>query len=196
MLRRTRLCKMTQMCLRREVRLLSSCTITSLNLNKCTQGWRGGLRIWGGFPRSKKAKKLPGRIARRERARKCHWLKNCVGVASRRCYLRLCSIVPSVFQLVWDTSVIPPTLTRLHFKKQQQQKKTWDIFLNLSTKMSFSCNQSLDGSFPPSPAEDRRSNRLSWGSLLQKLSELKGNNQRATADHLSSRSQTGEFLLQ
>lgn len=122
MLRRTRLCKMTKMCLRREVRLLSSCTITSLNLNKCTQGWRGGLRIWGGFPRSKKAKKLPGRIARRERARKCHWLKNCVGVASRRCYLRLCSIVPSVFQLVWDTSVIPPTLTRLHFKKQQQQK--------------------------------------------------------------------------
>lgn len=89
----------------------------------------------------------------------------------------------------------PPTLTRLHFKKQQQ-KKTWDIFLNLSTKMSFSCNQSLDGSFPPSPAEDRRSNRLSWGSLLQKLSELKGNNQRATADHLSSRSQTGEFLLE
>lgn len=39
--------------------------------------------------------------------------------------------------------------------------------------MSFSCNQSLDGSFPPSPAEDRGSNRLSWGSLLQRLVELK-----------------------
>lgn len=67
--------------------------------------------------------------------------------------------------------------------------------MNLSIKMSFSCNQSLDGSFPPSPAEDRRSNRLSWGSLLQKLSELKGNNQRTTADRLSSSSQTGESLF-
>ncbi|XP_072292799.1 DNA damage-inducible transcript 4 protein-like [Eucyclogobius newberryi] len=41
--------------------------------------------------------------------------------------------------------------------------------------MSFSINQSLDGSFPPSPAEDRGLNRLSWGSLLQRLVELKGN---------------------
>lgn len=41
--------------------------------------------------------------------------------------------------------------------------------------MSFSCNQSLDGSFPPSPAEDRGLNRLSWGSLLQRLVEVKGN---------------------
>ncbi|XP_073338555.1 DNA damage-inducible transcript 4 protein-like [Pagrus major] len=57
--------------------------------------------------------------------------------------------------------------------------------------MSFSCNQSLDGSFPPSPAEDRGSNRLSWGSLLQRLTELKGINQRATADHQCSRSETG-----
>ncbi|KAK7901376.1 hypothetical protein WMY93_018145 [Mugilogobius chulae] len=41
--------------------------------------------------------------------------------------------------------------------------------------MSFSSSHSLDGSFPPSPAEDRSVNRLSWGSLLQKLVELKGN---------------------
>ncbi|XP_043993347.1 DNA damage-inducible transcript 4 protein-like isoform X1 [Gambusia affinis] len=44
--------------------------------------------------------------------------------------------------------------------------------------MSFSCNQSLDGSFPPSPAEGRSSQRLSWSNLLQKLAELKGLNQR------------------
>ncbi|XP_059215560.1 DNA damage-inducible transcript 4 protein-like [Centropristis striata] len=57
--------------------------------------------------------------------------------------------------------------------------------------MSFSCDQSLDGSFPPSPAEDRGSKRLSWSSLLQRLTELKGINQRVTADHLCSRSETG-----
>nr|XP_046257307.1 DNA damage-inducible transcript 4 protein-like [Scatophagus argus] len=57
--------------------------------------------------------------------------------------------------------------------------------------MSFSCNNSLDGSFPPSPAEDRGSKRLSWGSLLQRLTELKGINQRVTADHQCSRSETG-----
>ncbi|XP_070697559.1 DNA damage-inducible transcript 4 protein-like [Pempheris klunzingeri] len=56
--------------------------------------------------------------------------------------------------------------------------------------MSFSCNQSLDGSFPPSPAEDRGSKRLSWGSLLQRLTELKGISQRVTADQCS-RSETG-----
>ncbi|CAL8298888.1 unnamed protein product [Merluccius merluccius] len=32
----------------------------------------------------------------------------------------------------------------------------------------------MDGSFPPSPVEDRVSKRLSVGSLLQKLAELKG----------------------
>lgn len=58
--------------------------------------------------------------------------------------------------------------------------------------MSFSCNHSLDGSFPPSPAEDGGSKRLSWGSLLQRLTELKGINHRATADHQCSRSETGE----
>ena len=137
------------------------------------------------FTPSKKDEKLPGRIARRERALKYHWLRNLVGVASKRRYLKLCSIVPDVFQLVWDTRE-SPTLTQLHLKN------TGDIFLNRSTKMSFSCNQSLDGSFPPSPAEDRRFNRLSWGSLLQKLTELKGNSQRATADRLSSSGQTGE----
>ncbi|XP_053189217.1 DNA damage-inducible transcript 4 protein-like [Scomber japonicus] len=58
--------------------------------------------------------------------------------------------------------------------------------------MSFSCNHSLDGSFPPSPAEDNRgSQRLSWGSLLQRLTELKGISQRVTTDHQCSRSETG-----
>ncbi|XP_039995468.1 DNA damage-inducible transcript 4 protein-like [Xiphias gladius] len=56
--------------------------------------------------------------------------------------------------------------------------------------MSLSCNHSLDGSFPPSPAEDRGSKRLSWGSLLQRLAELKGINQRVTADQ-GCRSETG-----
>ncbi|XP_057704805.1 DNA damage-inducible transcript 4 protein-like [Corythoichthys intestinalis] len=42
-----------------------------------------------------------------------------------------------------------------------------------------SCGHSLDGSFPPSPAEDSRgTKRLSWGSLLQTLAELKGLNHR------------------
>lgn len=53
--------------------------------------------------------------------------------------------------------------------------------------MSFSCNQSLDGSFPPSPAEDRALNRLSWGSLLQRLVELKRNQK----DHQCKWSETG-----
>ncbi|XP_044071068.1 DNA damage-inducible transcript 4 protein-like [Siniperca chuatsi] len=57
--------------------------------------------------------------------------------------------------------------------------------------MSFSCNHSLDGSYPPSPAEDRDSKRLSWGSLLQRLTELKGINQKVPADHQCSRSETG-----
>ncbi|KAM9847926.1 DNA damage-inducible transcript 4 protein-like [Aulostomus maculatus] len=60
--------------------------------------------------------------------------------------------------------------------------------------MSFSCNQSLDGSFPPSPAEDRVSQRLSWGSLLQRLTELKGINQRVATDHQCSRSETGSVF--
>uniref|UniRef100_H3CTA1 DNA damage-inducible transcript 4 protein n=1 Tax=Tetraodon nigroviridis TaxID=99883 RepID=H3CTA1_TETNG len=55
-------------------------------------------------------------------------------------------------------------------------------------EMSPSCNRPVDGSLPPSPAEQRRSQRLSWGSLLQKLGELKGNNQRAAAGRLSSSS--------
>lgn len=57
--------------------------------------------------------------------------------------------------------------------------------------MSFSCNHSLDGSFPPSPAEDRGSKRLSWGSLLQRLTELKGINHRVTEDHQCNRSENG-----
>ncbi|KAL0964573.1 hypothetical protein UPYG_G00325820 [Umbra pygmaea] len=39
-------------------------------------------------------------------------------------------------------------------------------------------NNSLDESFPPSPDEDRGSKRLSWGNLVQRLTELKRNNQR------------------
>ncbi|XP_061693086.1 DNA damage-inducible transcript 4 protein-like isoform X2 [Syngnathoides biaculeatus] len=46
-----------------------------------------------------------------------------------------------------------------------------------------SCGHSLDGSFPPSPAEDGGgSKRLSWGSLLQRLAELKGLNHRRCND--------------
>ncbi|XP_071389496.1 DNA damage-inducible transcript 4 protein-like [Centroberyx affinis] len=56
--------------------------------------------------------------------------------------------------------------------------------------MSFSCDHSLDGSFPPSPAEDRGSKRLSWGNLLHRLAELKGLNHRLTADQYS-RNETG-----
>ncbi|KAM3606753.1 uncharacterized protein V6R79_022661 [Siganus canaliculatus] len=56
--------------------------------------------------------------------------------------------------------------------------------------MFFSASNSLDESFPPSPAEDRGSKRLSWGSLLQRLTELKGTSQRVSADQFS-RSETG-----
>ncbi|XP_034408763.1 DNA damage-inducible transcript 4 protein-like [Cyclopterus lumpus] len=65
------------------------------------------------------------------------------------------------------------------------------ILFSLFVNMSFSSNHSLDGSFPPSPAEDRGPKRLSWGSLLQRLTELKGINQTTTADHQWSRSETG-----
>ncbi|XP_077439080.1 DNA damage-inducible transcript 4 protein-like [Vanacampus margaritifer] len=42
-----------------------------------------------------------------------------------------------------------------------------------------SCAHSLDGSFPPSPAEDGGGlKRLSWGRLLQRLAELKRLNRR------------------
>ncbi|KAA8583747.1 DNA damage-inducible transcript 4 protein [Etheostoma spectabile] len=57
--------------------------------------------------------------------------------------------------------------------------------------MSFSCNNSLYGSCPPSPAEDRDSKRLSWGRLLQRLTELKGIHQGQAADHHGSSSETG-----
>ncbi|KAF1375682.1 hypothetical protein PFLUV_G00222740 [Perca fluviatilis] len=57
--------------------------------------------------------------------------------------------------------------------------------------MSFSCNNSLYGSFPPSPAEDRGSKRLSWGRLLQRMTELKGISQRQAAGHQGSNSETG-----
>uniref|UniRef100_A0A8C7ZSQ9 DNA damage-inducible transcript 4 protein n=1 Tax=Oryzias sinensis TaxID=183150 RepID=A0A8C7ZSQ9_9TELE len=57
--------------------------------------------------------------------------------------------------------------------------------------MSFSCSQSLDGSFPPTPAEDRPgSQRLSWSNLLQRLTELNGLSHRDAADQFC-RSETG-----
>ncbi|XP_060942678.1 DNA damage-inducible transcript 4 protein-like [Limanda limanda] len=58
--------------------------------------------------------------------------------------------------------------------------------------MSFSCDQSLDGSFPPSPAEDRGAQRLSWGSLLHRLAELKGANQQVPAEQ-GCRSESGSL---
>lgn len=60
--------------------------------------------------------------------------------------------------------------------------------------LRMSCNQSLDGSFPPSPSEDRGSQRLSWSSLLHKLTELKGHNQRVTEDQYC-RSESGKCHL-
>ncbi|KAM8852753.1 DNA damage-inducible transcript 4 protein-like [Synchiropus picturatus] len=48
--------------------------------------------------------------------------------------------------------------------------------------MSFTRSQSLDGSFPPSPAEDRGSVRLSWGSLVHRLTELKRISQSSNSD--------------
>ncbi|XP_037637249.1 DNA damage-inducible transcript 4 protein-like [Sebastes umbrosus] len=61
--------------------------------------------------------------------------------------------------------------------------------------MSYSCNQSLDGSFPPSPEEDRSPKRLSWGSLLQRLTELKGINQGVTADYHSESGSVADMFL-
>nr|XP_040034155.1 DNA damage-inducible transcript 4 protein-like [Gasterosteus aculeatus aculeatus] len=57
--------------------------------------------------------------------------------------------------------------------------------------MSSSSNYSLDGSFPPSPAGGEGAKRLSWGRLLQRLTELKGSKQRITDDHRWSRRGTG-----
>ncbi|XP_034536956.1 DNA damage-inducible transcript 4 protein-like [Notolabrus celidotus] len=99
----------------------------------------------------------------------------------------LCSIVAEcVFQLVW------------HRRGDSLSEDTIALFFFLTVasfclfvEMSFSCNQSLDGSFPPSPAEGRGSNRLSWGSLLQRLTELKGINQGVREDPQCSRSETG-----
>ncbi|KAM8860289.1 DNA damage-inducible transcript 4 protein-like [Spinachia spinachia] len=53
--------------------------------------------------------------------------------------------------------------------------------------MLSSSNYSLDGSFPPSPAGDEGAKRMSWGKLLQRLTELKGINQRITNDRWSRR---------
>ncbi|XP_068184121.1 DNA damage-inducible transcript 4 protein-like [Antennarius striatus] len=49
--------------------------------------------------------------------------------------------------------------------------------------MSSSCTSSVGSSFCLSPAEDGSSKRLSWGSLMQRLTELKGINQRVPAEH-------------
>lgn len=109
-----------------------------------------------------------------------------MGGASRLGYLTLCSIVSvCVFQLVWLRRSCFRDTVALFFLT---------IFCLVSlSNMSFSCDHSLDGSFPPSPAEDRVTKRLSWGSLLQKLTELKGINQSTvTVDQQCSRSETGE----
>ncbi|XP_028325148.1 DNA damage-inducible transcript 4 protein-like [Gouania willdenowi] len=50
--------------------------------------------------------------------------------------------------------------------------------------MSWSFNHSLDGSCPPSPVEDRGSQGLSWGTLLHRLTEVKGTSQRLTTGHI------------
>ncbi|CAL8391066.1 unnamed protein product [Arctogadus glacialis] len=60
--------------------------------------------------------------------------------------------------------------------------------------MSFSCSQSMDGSFPPSPVEDRVSKRLSVGSLLQRLAELKGTYQSGTTAEHCRKSPTGSVV--
>ncbi|XP_061788227.1 DNA damage-inducible transcript 4 protein-like [Nerophis lumbriciformis] len=58
--------------------------------------------------------------------------------------------------------------------------------------MSFSGEHSLDGSFPPSPTEDRGSKRLSWSNLLQKLTDLKSFNQGLSTQQCNS--ETGSVL--
>ncbi|KAJ8013834.1 hypothetical protein DPEC_G00033910 [Dallia pectoralis] len=56
----------------------------------------------------------------------------------------------------------------------------------------FSHNNSLDESLPPSPLEDRGFKRLSWGNMVQKLTELKRINHRhAENDQCASNSETG-----
>ncbi|XP_010887385.1 DNA damage-inducible transcript 4 protein-like [Esox lucius] len=57
---------------------------------------------------------------------------------------------------------------------------------------TFSHNNSLDESFPPSPEQDSVSKRLSWGNMVQKLTELKRINQRmADNDQCTRNSETG-----
>lgn len=134
---------------------------------------------------SKEPNMLPGRTERGERELEPHWLRNRVGGgipawvfnALFHC-CRVCFPAGSAqgggYVLLADTIALFP-----------QSDCPF-------VKMSFSCNHSLDGSFPPSPAEDRGSKRLSWGSLLQRLTELKGISQRVAADHQCSRSENGE----
>ncbi|KAJ8264344.1 hypothetical protein GJAV_G00148080 [Gymnothorax javanicus] len=55
----------------------------------------------------------------------------------------------------------------------------------------------LDGSFPPSPNDDGSSKRLSWGKLVQKLTEFSGasSNQSLDSDSDSCSSDAGSDLL-
>lgn len=138
-------------------------------------------------------KMLPGRVESWGRELPLHWLRNTTGGVFWLWYLMLCSIVAEwVFQLVWHRRVGGLLFDRIpwHFFFNN---RIFFLFVCFVLKMSFSCDHSLDGSFPPSPAEDTRgSQRLSWGSLLQRLTELKGINHRVTTDHQCSRSETGE----
>ncbi|KAF7653526.1 hypothetical protein LDENG_00081780 [Lucifuga dentata] len=54
-------------------------------------------------------------------------------------------------------------------------------------------SNSLDGSFPPSPAEDRGLKRLSWGILVQKLAEVKRVHRRLSHQRCSG-TQTDSML--
>lgn len=139
---------------------------------------------------------LPGRVERSERELNPHWLRIAVGgVEAGSGYLRLCSIVAAS---LWAQEVAgKPCQDSVALLFICVFFVLFLLLLYFSTsvtfrKMSFSCNTSLDGSFPPSPTEDRSSNRLSWGSLLQRLAEVKGNSPRLAADDPCSRSETGE----
>lgn len=104
-------------------------------------------------------------------------------------YLRLCSIVADRLPAGLVQETRPPsedTIALFFFFFLG-----FCLRITLFFALGMSCNQSLDGSFPPSPAEDRGAQRLSWSSLLQKLTELKGHNLRGAEDQYCG-SETGE----
>lgn len=146
-------------------------------------GWSIACRVGGScLVSSKRPKTLQGGVESWERELKPHWLRNGVGGASRL------GVFNALFHCCWVFSSWFSPGGRVSTVRGQPLHN-----LCLFTKMSFSCTHSLDGSFPPSPVEDRGSKRLSWGSLLQRLTELKGISQRVT-DHKCSRSETGGYF--